>query len=229
MLGHSARMAFVVWSTPHADVTDDFERWYNEVHLPDAIENGSFVAMHRYEAVGPGYRAAPYLSIAEADYSSEAEAWAAVRPRAQSLRDAGRIDDLYRVDFATMLLTVAADVSDHPVATLTTVQNDWRHPGGDAGAWLRSVPVPAAAPRSLQLLTSDPDGERGPGRHLALFESATDIDATVAAWSGTGTPGSSPLPPYTTIFGVEGSTQPDDVPAADAWVAHWRHLLTVGR
>ena len=73
-------MAFVVWSTPHADVTDDFERWYNEVHLPDAIDNGSFVAMHRYEAVGPGYRAAPYLSIAEADYANEAEAWAAVRP-----------------------------------------------------------------------------------------------------------------------------------------------------
>ena len=162
MLGHSARMAFVVWSTPHADVTDDFERWYNEVHLPDAIENGSFVAMHRYEAVGPGYRAAPYLSIAEAHYGSEAEAWAAVRPRAQSLRDAGRIDDLYRVDFATMLLTVAADVSDHPVATLTTVQNDWRHPHGDARAWLGSVPVPAAAPRSMQLLTTDPDGEKVP-------------------------------------------------------------------
>jgi len=112
MLGHTARMAFVVWSTPHQDATDEFERWYNEVHLPDAIENGSFVAMHRYEAVGPGYRAAPYLSIAEADYGSEAEAWATVRQRAQSLRDAGRIDDLYRVDFATMLLTVASDVSD---------------------------------------------------------------------------------------------------------------------
>jgi hypothetical protein len=39
-----------------------------------------------------------------------------------------------------------------------------------------------------------------------MFESASDVDATVAAWSGIGTPGSSPLPPYTTIFGVEGST-----------------------
>jgi hypothetical protein len=120
-------------------------------------------------------------------------------------------------------------VSDHPVATLTTVQNDWRHPHGDALTWLGSVAVPPGAPRSMQLLTTDPEGERGPGRHLALFESATDVDATVAAWSGTGTPGSSPLPPYTTIFGVEGSTPPADVPAADSWVAHWRHLLTVGR
>jgi len=229
VFGHTARMAFAVWSTPHPGMTDDFERWYNEVHLPDAIENGSFVAMHRYEAVGPGYRAAPYLSIAEADYGSEVEAWAAVRLRAQSLHDAGRIDDLYRVDFATMLLTVATDMVDHPVSTLTTVQNDWRHPHGDATDWLESVPVPPGAPRSLQLLTTDPDGERGPGRHLALFESASGIEATVAAWSSTGAPGSSPLPPYTTIFGVEGSAPPADVPAADPWVAHWRHLLTVGR
>jgi hypothetical protein len=227
--GHTARMAFVVWSTPHSEVTDEFQRWYNEVHLPDAIENGSFVAMHRYEAVGPGYQAAPYLQIAEADYASEAEAWAAVRPRAQALREAGRIDDLYRVDFATMLLTVATDVSDHPMATLTTVQNDWRHPHGDATSWLASVPVPDGTPRSMQLFTADPDGARGPGRHLALFESATDIDATVEAWAGAGTPGSSPLPPYTTIFGVEDSAPPPDVPVADAWVAHWRHLITVGR
>jgi len=235
VLGHTARMAFAVWSTPHPGMTDEFERWYNEVHLPDAIENGSFVAMHRYEAVGPGYRAAPFLSVAEADYGDEAEAWAAVRHRAQSLHDAGRIDDLYRVDFATMLLTVDSDVSHHPVATLTTVQNDWRHPGGDAREWLASVPVPVpvpvplGTPRSMQLLTTDPAGARGPGRHLALFESSTDPEATVAAWSGTGSPGSSPLPPYTTIFGVESSTPPADVPAADTWVAHWRHLLTVGR
>ena len=47
MFGHTARMAFVVWSTPHQEVTDEFQRWYDEVHLPDAIENGSFVAMHR--------------------------------------------------------------------------------------------------------------------------------------------------------------------------------------
>jgi hypothetical protein len=229
MLGHDARMAFVVWSTPHHGVGDEFHRWYNEVHLPDAVANGSFVAMHRYEAVGPGYRAAPFLSIAEADYGSEEEAWAAVRPRAQALRDAGRINDLYRVDFATMLLTVAADVSSHTVWTLTTVQNDWRHPGGAAADWLASVAVPPGAPRSMQLLTSDPDGERGPGRHLALFESTTGPEDTAAAWSGAGTAGSSPLPAYTTLFGVAGVEPSGQPEPADVWVAHWRHLVTVGR
>src|SRR4029078_9938948 len=111
--GHIARMAFIVWSTPHDGVGEQYHRSYDEVHLPDAIENGSFTAMHRYESVGPGYCASPFLSIAEADYGSAAEAWASVRPRAQALRDAGRIDDLYRVDFAVMLLTVDADVSVH--------------------------------------------------------------------------------------------------------------------
>ena len=229
MFGHTARMAFVVWSTPHEGVSDEYQRWYDEVHLPDAIDNGSFVAMHRYEAVGPGYRCAPFLSIAEADYGGEAEAWAAVRPRAQSLRDAGRIDDLYRVDFATMLLTVSTDVSVHPVETLTTVQNDWRHPGGDPETWWEAVGPPPDGSRSTQLFTTDPQGERGPGRHLALVESASRAVETISAWAGVGTAGSSPVPPYTTLFGVEGTTPPFQPGRAGVWVAHWRHLVTVGR
>jgi len=229
VFGHIARMAFIVWSTPHPGIGDEYHRWYDEVHLPDAIENGSFVAMHRYEAVGPGHRAAPFLSIAEADYATEADAWAAVLPRARALRAAGRIDDLYRVDFATMLLTVDTDVSSHPVETLTTVQNDWRHPGGDASTWLASLAVPDASPRSRQLVTTDPQGERGPGRHLALYESATGLDETTSAWAGVGTAGSSPLPAYTTLFGVEGAPAPDQPAPADPWVAHWRHRITVGR
>ena len=227
--GHIARMAFIVWSTPNPGVGDDYHTWYNEVHLPDAIENGSFVAMHRYEAVGPGYCAAPFLSIAEADYGSEAEAWAAVRPRAQALRDAGRIDDLYRVDFAVMLLTVDTDVSFHDVETLTTVQNDWRNPGDDAPRWLASITVPEASSRSMQLFTTDPEGQHGPGLHLALFESDAGLDETVDAWSGVGTAGSSPTPPYTTLFGVEGVPATHQPDRAETWVQHWRHLVTVGR
>jgi hypothetical protein len=221
-------MAFIVWSTPHAGREDEFNRWYDEVHLPDSVANGSFTAMHRYEAVGPGYHAAPYLSIAEADYANEEEAWAAVRPKANALHRARRIDDLYHVDYATMLLTVDTDVSHHDVETLTTVQNDWRHPGGDARDWFASLSLPTASPRSMQLFTTDPLGSRG-GRHIALFESASSVDETVTAWKGSCSQGSSPLPAYTTIFGVEGK-QPTGQPGPErAWVMHWRHLVTVGR
>jgi hypothetical protein len=229
LFGHVARMAFIVWSTPHAGREDEFNRWYDEVHLPDSVANGSFTAMHRYEAVGPGYRAAPFLSIAEADYGNEAEAWGSVRPKANALHRARRIDDLYRVDFAQMLLTVDTDVHEHAVGTLTTVQNDWREPAGDAREWLASLAIPSASPRSMQLLTTDPAGERGGGRHLALFESATDPEVTAKAWADVGAAGSSPLPAYTTIFGVQGVQAEGQPPPEPAWVMHWRHLVTVGR
>jgi hypothetical protein len=81
----------------------------------------------------------------------------------------------------------------------------------------------------MQLLTTDPHGERGGGRHLALFESTTDLDTTVEAWRGVGAAGSSPLPAYTTIFGVVGEQAADQPPPAPAWVEHWRHIVTVGR
>lgn len=193
MFERSTPMAFVVWSTPYPGVGDEFLRWYDDVHLPDAVESGSFVAMHRFEAVGPGYQAAPYLAVAEAGYRSEAEAWAAVRPRAQALHDAGRIGDLYRVDFATMMLRVSSRAvhpggphpgSPHAGSMLTTVQNDWRHPSGDPESWLAGVLLPAEAMSPTWLLTTDPDGEQGPGRHLAVFESSTGIDETVARWRG---------------------------------------------
>lgn len=229
MFGHTARMSFIVWSTPNEDVGEDFNRWYNEVHLPDSIKNGSFTAMHRYELASPGYRGGAYLSVAEADYVNEEEAWASVRPKAHALRNEGRIDDLYRVDFAVMLHTVRADVTHHPVHTLTTVQNDWREPGGDAETWLASLPIPAASPRSLQLFTTEAGGARGPGLHLALFESATSLDDTIEAWAGVGEAGVPPMPSYTTLFGVTAPRPADEPGIAPTWVAHWRHLVTVGR
>jgi hypothetical protein len=232
VFGHVARMSFIVWSTPHPGMEGEYHRWYDEVHLPDAIANGSFSAMHRYEAVGSGHRAGAFLSVAEADYASEAEAWAAVRPRAQALHDARRIVDLYRVDFAVMLLTVDTDVGSHPVGTLTTVQNDWRHPATEARLWWASVGAPAVAAgeaRSLQLFTTDPDGDRGPGRHLALVESSASLDETIAAWDGVGAAGSSPVPPYTTLFGVQSERSVEQPDPAPVWVSHWRHLVTVGR
>lgn len=229
MFGHIARMSFIVWSTPFDGVLDEFNQWYDEVHLPDGVANGSFTAMHRYELVGPGYQGARSLSIAEADYGTEAEAWASVQPKAQSLRDAGRIDDLYRVEIAVMFHTVRADVSVHPVRTLTTVQNDWRAPGGEAEPWLASVDVPALGVHSLQLFTTEAGGRRGPGMHLALYETDLDLDDAVAAWAHVGEAGVPPMPPYTTLFGVTAPTRADGPAVAPTWVAHWRHRVTVGR
>jgi hypothetical protein len=216
-------MAFVVWAVPQDGAAAEVARWYDEVHGPDAIGNGSFVALHRYAAAGPGFRTAPILAVWEAPFASEVEAWAYIGPRAQELRAAGRVSDHYAVAWATMSLVVDAAVSDRPVATLTTVQNDWRHPGGDARAWLDGIAVPAVH-HSMHLITSDPEG-KGPGRHLALFESELDVDTVTAAWAGVGSEGSSPTPPYVTIFAADGDEPPPapgaDLPRSDAWVMHW--------
>ena len=43
---------------------------------------------------------------------------------------------------ARMLLTVDAQMTDSPGSMLTTVQNDWRAPGGDVHEWLDRIPEP---------------------------------------------------------------------------------------
>ena len=73
----------VLWT--HWDQNPEFNKWYDEIHGPDALENGSFGAVHRFRAIGGGHRPAPYLAIWEAPYDSEAEAWAYIGPRAQAL------------------------------------------------------------------------------------------------------------------------------------------------
>ena len=165
-----------------------------------------------------------------ADYPDEETAWAYVRPRALALREQGRVEDLYRVDHAQMLLTVDADVVDRPAPVLTTVQNDWRHPGGDAREWLAAVDAPADVWHSRQLFTTDPHGAGGPGRHLAFFESDRPLAEVASAWSAVGAAGSSPVPPYTTLYGVTDERDRGDEPdPRPAWVMHWEHLVTVGR
>jgi hypothetical protein len=218
-------MAFVVWAVPREGADDEVARWYDEVHGPDAIGNGSFLALHRYAAAGPGFRTAPILAVWEAGFASEAEAWAYIGPRAQELRAAGRVSDHYVVAWATMLVVVDASALDRPVATLTTVQNDWRHPGGDPRAWLDGLALPGADVfHSVHLCTTDPAGP-GPGRHLALLESELDLATVVAACTDLGAAGSSPTPPYTTIFAAEGDQPPPapgaELPRSGAWVMHW--------
>jgi hypothetical protein len=86
----------------------EFNRWYDEVHGPDALANGSFTALHRFRATGPGYRGTPYLALWEAPYDSEAEAWAYIGPRAQALREAGRAGgEVASVRYALMLVAAS--------------------------------------------------------------------------------------------------------------------------
>jgi hypothetical protein len=224
---------FVALADPPADRDAEFNEWYDTVHGPDALENGSFTAMHRFRAVGEGHRAAPYLALWEGRFATEADAWAYIGPRAQALREAGRAGDIASVRFALMMFRAETRRGSpcEPVRSLTTVQNDWRDVAGAPGAstWWEASGLDAVDAPARWLVTSDPAG-RGAGYHLAVFAHDTDAaeTAATAGIAGVGTPGMSPLPPYETIF---GATQGDDAdadapPPAPAWVMQWEPVTS---
>jgi hypothetical protein len=226
--GSSPPTLFVVLADPPPDRVQEFHDWYDTVHGPDAIENGSFDALYRYRAVGPGWRTAPYLALWEGRYASEGEAWDYIRPRAHQLNDAGRVGSVSSVRWALMVIGRASRVTPTTFEprVVTTVQNDWRRPEAAPSAeqWWRDgrlddAPNPGG---NAWLYSSDPAG-RGPGYHLALFETHDALDDVVARWRDRGAPGTSPVPPYRTMFGEElpvfdDGAEPEPAPV---WVMHW--------
>jgi hypothetical protein len=239
---------FVVLAEPSPEREAELNNWYDKVHGPDALENGSFNALHRYRAVGPGWKQARYLALWEGPYLGEPEAWAYIRPRAKELYATGRIGDVPSVVWALMAFLVPSPATggapepgpaQSGPKSLTTVQSDWRHPdpGRSAGQWWKSSGLDDAPPAwRASLYTSDPDGGGG-GYHLALFEQSTSANEAIGAWSGIGAPGMSPTPPYRTIFADEtaaaghrdGSASGEEQAPGpeEAWVMHWEHVASL--
>src|SRR5690606_34032659 len=142
---HTPSTLFVVFANPTAEHEAEFNRWYDEIHGPDALANGSCLAVHRFRATGPGQRPAPYLALREARFGSEAEAWAYIGPRAQALRESGRAGgEVASVRFAIMLVAAAGGRGPvlEEVGALTTIQNDWREAASASAArpWWIALP-----------------------------------------------------------------------------------------
>jgi hypothetical protein len=209
---------FAVFADPPAGREQELQDWYETVHGPDAIGNGSFTALHRFRAVGPGHVAAPYLALWIGRFRDEAEAWAYISPRAAALREAGRVGDIASVRFAIMLFgaAVAGSIASDDVRSIVTVQNDWRHAATAPAArdWYGAVPEGDA--RTRWLATSDAAG-RGAGHHLAVLAGGDAVD---------GQPGMSPLPAYRTIFGEDAGAiaADDEIPPSPAWTMQWESL-----
>lgn len=228
------RTLFVVFANPTAEHEAEFNRWYDEVHGPDALANGSFLALHRFRATGPGPRPAPYLALWEARFDSEAEAWAYIGPRAQALREAGRAGgEIASVRFALMLVAAAGGHGPalEEVGALSTIQNDWRDAANAPAArpWWIGLPHDAIEAPVRWLATSDAEG-RGPGHHLAIFATAEKTapgSALLRATPARVAPGMSPLPPYRTIFGTTvGEADAASTPRADAWLMTWEPVVS---
>ncbi len=252
----TTRALFVVFANPKPEHEAEFNQWYDEVHGPDALENGSFTALHRFRAVGPGYRDTPYLALWEAPYDSEAEAWAYIGPKAQALREAGRAgSEIASVRYALMLIAASSEHGPglESVGILTTLQNDWRDTktAPPARNWWHSLPHDALKAPVRWLVTSDAEG-RGTGHHLAILASpdARAPGASPVAGSAGGkaagghassdrptdgihhgishgiAAGMSPLPPYQTIFGTTVGSDETSIPRANAWLMHWEPVVS---
>ena len=53
---------------------DEFNRWYEDVHIPDILDVGAFHTAYRYESLDPEATKAKYLAIYETDNSDPAKA-----------------------------------------------------------------------------------------------------------------------------------------------------------
>jgi hypothetical protein len=194
MYGTASRCLFAVFSNAGAAGEDALEKWYMEVHGPDAIENGSFSAVHRYRAVGD-YEAR-FLALWEGSFQSTEEARDYIVPRAAGLRTEGRIHDDQQVVWSSMHFLESSQLPAEPfdVGTLTLVEG------------------PHVAPPSTAVYRYT---------NLSVYETESAPPVGAAAWSGVGREGLAPHGPYRGVFSHPGEWPPPGVTLDEAWRSHW--------
>ena len=233
MLGYVPRCLFMVFARPSDDRVLELQEWYDVIHAPDAMANGSFNALTRYQCVND--RTAPFLALWEGEWVDDKDAWDYIRPRAEQLHSEGRIGDIPSAEWASMTFTGepgCAPVANRPARTLTMVQSDWYHPDVDRSLadWLGSSGVGAddagaATWHSRYFYSADRTVE--PGLHVAFFESDAPVGVVTAAWKGFGTLGPSPTRPFKGLFEERGEGRPVP-PKASAYVSHWAQIARLG-
>ena len=232
MLGYAPRCVFMVFANPPADRVEELDHWYQVVHGPDAIENGSFNALRRYKCVSNP--SAPSLALWEGEWPSDKAAWDYIAPRAKALHAEGRIGDIPSADWASMTFSSTppcAPLAVQPVRSMTMVQSDWYHPEREQtlAEWAQKTGLDVdhvGGPwHSRYFYSADPLVEAG--LHGALFESATDVAGVRSSWSSVGASGPSPTRPFKGLFEErgQGGAPPPHVPV---YVSHWEPIGTLG-
>jgi hypothetical protein len=232
MLGYAPNCVFMVFANPPAGRATELQEWYDVIHGPDAIENGSFNFLSRWQCISrPG---APFLALWEAEWSSDAHAWGYIRPRAIQLNTEGRIGDIPSAEWAQMMFAAPnhAETTEQPTRTLTMVQSDWYHAPKDqplevwaAAHGLDRREAGGGTWHSRTLYSADPAVE--PGLHVAFFESIDWLGAIAAGWSGIGSSGPSPTRPFKGLFEERGQGNPVPEPTA-CYVSHWVQIGCLG-
>lgn len=232
MLGHTPNCVFMVFAQPAVGRATELQEWYDVIHGPDAMANGSFNNLSRWLCISnPG---APFLALWEGEWTSDEHAWGYIRPRALQLNAEGRIGDIPSVEWSQMTFTdrARAVVGAHPTRTLTMVQSDWYHPVREQSLdeWIDAhgldrPDVGGGTWHARSFYTADPAVE--PGLHAAFFESRDWLGSIAPAWRDSGAMGPSPTRPYRGLFEERGLGRAVPEPA-ERYVSHWVQIGSLG-
>jgi hypothetical protein len=196
MYGTDPACVFLVFCNPGEGGAEALDHWYMKIHGPDALENGSFQALHRYQAADDSYPSR-FLAVWEGSFTTMDEARAYIAPRAAGLRAQGRVTEDMTVNWALMAFR-ANGTSDERLPAVSTV-----------------TLVEGARP-GLQ----PPPGRTYDYGDIVLHESAGPADEVKEAWAGAGQSGPAPRGVYHSIF--DGGTV--NPPVDGTWVSFWRPI-----
>ncbi|MSQ26094.1 MAG: hypothetical protein EXR49_07510 [Dehalococcoidia bacterium] len=225
---------FVVFCVPHAGKEEHFNRWMDEVHVPDSAGPGKvFTRCFRYVALGQRERL--YLHLWESAAADLESAMADVKAHAMRLKDRGRIEQPFTVVWSQWLAAAGATTPapQTAVRSLVTLQNNWRDAtvGESIAAWAGKTGLGEAgragqAPATYIYGSGSASG--GEGKFLSLVESEETPEQAAARWRAAGEPGPCPFAPYKTIFqqqvweqGKERAAAAGQGPGARVWVTAW--------
>jgi hypothetical protein len=199
MYGTDPACVFLVFCNPGDEGDEALDHWYMKIHGPDALENGSFSALHRYEACAE--HRSRFLAVWEGSFTTMDEGRAYIAPRASGLRAQGRVTRDMTVTWALMSFrTGTGSAPPVHVRTLTLVE------GAQPGM-------------------ATPPGRAYAYGDILLHESAESLDDTRDRWHSIGRPGPAPRGGYNSIFDDSGPEATPPAAAVDGvWVSHWRPI-----
>jgi hypothetical protein len=92
--GCPVRTVSCVISNPAQGREEEFNTWYNDVHLIDVLEGGAYHTAYRFESLDVNATKGKYLAIYESD-KSPAEIQQMMAPHVAKLRELGRMSDSF--------------------------------------------------------------------------------------------------------------------------------------
>ena len=76
---------------------EEFNRWYEDVHIPDILDTGAFHTAYRYESLDPQATKGKYLAIYETEHSDPTKARAVLQKAIADWEQRGRLCDALEV------------------------------------------------------------------------------------------------------------------------------------